>query len=270
MYRYRRKGFDFGDFEITKREIIASICIVAIMMLIGVLISGKISERQMDKNEIYNKAVKIESTDLFQHGMNTNVGNAFVYGDLEAVDTVTYPEIGGEYMYVKRIKEKYTMHTRTVTHTDSEGNTYTETETYWTWDEVDREHKKCKEISFCGVVFNSDKIDIPWDNYIDTIKESSRIRYKYYGTTTKFTGTIFTDLRDNTITVYTDFYNDMEKKLKKVGVDIVYFPYTKSTSSTKIRQQLGKVLEESLQKNVKSLNNKSKEKIAKSGGERCE
>ena len=29
--------------------------------------------------------------------MRTNVGNAFVYGDLKAVDTVTYPEIGGEY-----------------------------------------------------------------------------------------------------------------------------------------------------------------------------
>ena len=59
-YGYRnRRGFDFGDFEITKREIIASISIIAVMILIGVLISGKISERQMDKNEVYNKAVKI-------------------------------------------------------------------------------------------------------------------------------------------------------------------------------------------------------------------
>ena len=94
-YSYRR-GFDFGDFEITKREIIASISIITVMILIGVLISSKISEHQMDKNEIYNKAVKIENTDLFWYGMDTNVGNAFVYGDLEAVDTVTYPEIGGK------------------------------------------------------------------------------------------------------------------------------------------------------------------------------
>ena len=102
--RYGRKGFDFGDFEITKREIIASISIIAVMILIGVLISEKISEHQMDKNEVYNKAVKIESTDLFQYSMDTNVGNAFVYGDLKAVDTVTYPEIGGEYMYVEKVK----------------------------------------------------------------------------------------------------------------------------------------------------------------------
>jgi len=92
----------FGNFKITKREILASISIIAFMILFGILISSKISEHQMDKNEIYNKAVKIESQEMFQYGMDTNVGNAFVYGDLKAVDTVTYPEIAGEYMYVEK------------------------------------------------------------------------------------------------------------------------------------------------------------------------
>lgn len=36
--------FYLGSVEITKREILASISIVAVMLLIGVLISGKISE----------------------------------------------------------------------------------------------------------------------------------------------------------------------------------------------------------------------------------
>ena len=75
--------------EITKREILASISIIVIMILFGILISTKISEYQMDKNEIYNKAVKIEDQNMFQYGMDTNIGNAFVYGILEAVDTVT-------------------------------------------------------------------------------------------------------------------------------------------------------------------------------------
>lgn len=35
-------------------------------------------------------------------------------------------------MYVEKVKELYTMHTRTVTHTDGKGHSYTTTETYWT------------------------------------------------------------------------------------------------------------------------------------------
>ena len=230
-YSYRRKGFDFGDFEITPREIMASISILAVMILIGVLISSKISEAQMDRNEIYNKAVKIESTDLFQYGMDTNVGNAFVYGDLKAVDTVTYPEIDGEYMYVEKVKEKYTKHTRTVTKTrtvNGKSQTYTTTETYWTWDRVSSEDKKCNEVTFCGITFNVNKFNIPSSNHIDTIKESSHIRYKYYGVGTEFTGTIFTDLRDKTITDNTNFYNGMNveetvERLEAGGGEIIFW-----------------------------------------------
>ena len=229
--RYGRRGFNFGDFEITKREIIASISIIAVMILIGVLISEKISEHQMDKNEVYNKAVKIESTDLFQYGMDTNVGNAFVYGDLKAIDTVTYPEIGGEYMYVEKVKERYTKHTRQVSHTktvNGKTQTYYTTETYWTWDRVGSEDIKCKEISFCGITFKSNKFDIPGTDYIDTIKESSHIRYKYYGTGTKFTGTIFTELKDKTISDNTNFYNNMNieetvERLESGGGEIIFW-----------------------------------------------
>ena len=184
--RYGRKGFDFGDFEITKREILASISIIAVMILFGILISSKISEHQMDKNEIYNKAVKIESQEMFQYGMDTNVCNAFVYGDLKAVDTVTYPEISGEYMYIEKVKEKYTRHTRKVRHSNGKTTWYT-TETYWTWDRVGSEDINCKEVSFCGVNFASNKIDLPDTDYIDTIKKSSHVRYKYYGVGTELT-----------------------------------------------------------------------------------
>ncbi len=50
---YRKSGFDFGDFEITKRKILASISIIAVLLLIGALISSKISEHQLDTNEVY-------------------------------------------------------------------------------------------------------------------------------------------------------------------------------------------------------------------------
>lgn len=203
-----RRGWDFGDFEITRREVLASVSIIAIMLLIGSLLSAKISNWQMDRNEKYNKAVKIENnSDLFQYGMNTNVGNAFVYGELKAIDTVTYPEIGGEYMYVKKVKEKYTKHTRRVAHRSGHHTSYT-TETYWTWDYAGSEDIEGKEISFCGIKFPIKKIDYPSPDYIQTIKESYYIRYKYYGTATKYKGTIFTVLKNRTIADGSSFYED--------------------------------------------------------------
>ena len=177
MNNFFKKRFYIGSLEITVREIIASISIIVILLLFGFLIGDAIQEKHMDKNEAYNKAVKIESSDMFEYGMRTNVGNAFVYGDLKAVDTVTYPEIGGEYIYVEKVKERYTMHTRTVT-TTVNGRTQTRTETYWTWDRVGSEDIQCDSITFLGVVFDSDKIELPTSEYIKTIKESSHVRDK--------------------------------------------------------------------------------------------
>lgn len=222
---------NFGDFTITKRELLVSISLIAILLMIGVLISGEITEARMDADEVYNKAVKIDTADMFEYGMRTNVGNAFVYGDLKAIDTVTFPEINGEYMYVRKVTERYTRHTRTVTKTktvNGKTKTYTEIEVYWTWDEIDRVSLTCNQVSFLGVTFDSGKIDIPSPSYIDTIKESSRIRYKYYGTGTEFVGTIFTDLRDNTITDGTDFYNartidETVELLKAIDWTIVFW-----------------------------------------------
>lgn len=207
--RYGRKGFDFGDFEITKREILASISIIAVMILFGILISSKISEHQMDKNEIYNKAVKIESQEMFQYGMDTNVGNAFVYGDLKAVDTVTYPEIGGEYMSVVKDEEHYTKHTKTVYEYDEDGNVIgSHEEEYWTWDLYDSDNKHCDKVTFLGIEFDYGQIYKPYENYIDTIDGDYHVRYVYYGSKTEYTGTIFTKLDKHTINK-TEFYKDM-------------------------------------------------------------
>jgi hypothetical protein len=208
-----------SNFKITKMEILASITIVAIMLLFGVLLSEKISESQADENDMYNKAIHIESTDIFQYGMNTNAGNAFVYGDLKAVDTVAYPEIGGEYIYVKKVEERCEKHEREVTKTDSEGKKYTETEEYYRWDTYDSESLQSEKVSFLGIVFPCAKINLPSADYINTINggktyswksgEYVKVKFVYYGVGTEFTGTIFTDLRDGTISDKTNFYNGL-------------------------------------------------------------
>lgn len=184
--------------EITKREIIVSIGIVCFMLLIGLWIHGAIKQHTIDKNEIYNKAIHIESKDLFEYGMNTNVGNAFVYGELVALEPVTYNEIEGEYMYLKKVKERYTKHTRTVSYQCGKSTCY-RTETYWTWDVVDKEYRKVDKVTFLGIEFDFNQFATPSTNYITTIKTSPKVRYKYYGTPSQLQGTIFTNLKDNNI-----------------------------------------------------------------------
>ncbi len=216
--------FKCESFEITKRELLVSISILAVLLLIGLLISEKISEYQMDLNEKYSKAVKIETQELFEYGMQTNIGNAFVYGELKAVDSVTYPEIGGEYMYIKKVKEQYTSHVRQVpyvTTVNGKTRTYFTTKIQHTWDEVKTEELQCSQISFQGVVFPVYKIQMPEKTYITTVQESSKIRYQYYGVRVKFTGTIFTELKDNTISDKTMFYNgrSIESTIERLEIN---------------------------------------------------
>ena len=191
------------DFRITKREVLVSVIIISIMLLIGIVIHGSINDKLMLEYQKYNTALQINNdSDLFVYGMKTNVGDAFVYGDLKAIDTVTYPEIGGKYSYVEKVKERYTRHTRTVTKTktvNGKTKTYTDTEVYYSWDKVDSWSEHSERITFLDVEFKYGMIDFPSYDYITTIKESSKIRYKYYGSPAECVGTLYADLSDNTI-----------------------------------------------------------------------
>jgi hypothetical protein len=210
-----KRSWDFGDFEITLREIIASVTIVAVMLLIGFMIAGKIEAHQMDKNAEYYKAVHITDSSMFEYGMNTSIGNAFVYGDLEAVDTVTFPEIGGEYMYVEKVEEHYNRHTRMVTktRTNSKGETetYEEEEVYYSWDYYDSWEQHSQKIRFCGIEIDYGKIKRPVSRYIKTEQGFlSDKRFVYSGCQTKYTGTIYTDLRNNTMSDGVHLYQDQD------------------------------------------------------------
>lgn len=191
--------------EITKREVIMSIAIIAIMFIIGLVISDNIRMHQDEKNAEYQKAVQIDDAELFKYGMKTNVGHAFVYGKLNAVDVVTCKDINGKYLYIKTVEEHYNRHTRRVT-----SNGKTRTQVYYSWDFHDSWEKHSKQIEFCGVKFDYNKIQIPPDHYLDTIYKSSRVRYHYYVVGTNHKGTIYTSLKNNTISDRSWFYVDAD------------------------------------------------------------
>lgn len=223
----KNDGWDFGNFRITKRELFSSITIVAAMLIIGFAIAGKIEAWKIDKNAEYYKAAKITDPEIFEYAVNTNIGNAFVYGKLEPVDTVNFPEIGGDYMYVEKIEEHYNMHTRTVTHTDSKGKTQTRIETYWSWDYAGSEEIHCQKIRFCEMEMDYSMIQIPASDYIDTINESGSVRFKYFGCAGPYSGTIYTDLRDGQIKENSQFHKNrnIEQTVESYtsGIEIVGF-----------------------------------------------
>lgn len=197
--------------KVTKREVIFSIVIVSVMLIFGIMLSDKINDSLMNKYEQYNTALQIQDdAELFKYGMRTNVGNAFVHGDLAAVGSVSYPDVEGQYGSMTKVTERYTMHTRTVTKTrtvNGKTQTYTEIEHYWTWDAINREHIHVNAITFLGVEFPYGKIDYFPENHIDTIKLSHDLRDVYYGSDLSYTGTIYTVLTDNTISNTTFYAN---------------------------------------------------------------
>jgi hypothetical protein len=187
--------------KITKREILASIAIIALLLFFGFLISGKISDALMESYQEYDTALRIDGdAEQFVYGMRTSVGPAFVYGALRAEDPVTFDEIGGSYSSVKKVEERYTRHTREVDDYDSDGKKIgSHTEVYYTWDYIAEWQKHCSTISFLEQRFPFGRISFPSESYIKTRKVSSDTRYKYYGSPESSTGTLYAKLSDSTI-----------------------------------------------------------------------
>lgn len=196
--------------EITKREVLVSVIIFSVMFLIGVYINNALVDDYIDTNASYNRALKINNEEsLFKQAMSTNFGEAFVYGELKAKTPVTYNSIKGEYVYIEQRTERYTEHTEIVTKTrtkeDGSTETYTEEETYWSWDLISTDSKHTEFVIFLNVEFPYYKFrNLPL-NYIDTLSTGYNLRHVYYGIPDKISGTIYTKLTDNTISDKTLF-----------------------------------------------------------------
>ena len=185
--------------EITKREILASVAIVCVMFVFGLLIHQSIRTSVTNQNKEYELALQIDDPGTFEYAMRTNVGNAFVYGKLVAIDTVSNDELGnGEWMWIEKVKEKYTRHERTVTYTDGK-KTKTRIEYYWTWDRVGSETWHSENVSFLGKEFPYGLITNVGYGHIRT-DTPGHTRYKWYASSVEHEGTIYTKLANGTIT----------------------------------------------------------------------
>lgn len=195
-----------GNVRITLREILVSIILLAVFIIGGIKIAENITKNNLDKTQIYNTAHKVEEPDIFKHLMDTNGGNSFVYGTIKALEPVTTPALEGEYLIILMVHEEEFEKKRKVE--DDEGNVHYET--YYEWEETGREKLSSENVSFCGSNFPLSKFTNINESYVKTVNQNSfwgnDKRTKYYTVDTEITGTIFSDLKNGTISDKTPFH----------------------------------------------------------------
>lgn len=187
------------NLEIKKREIAVSVILVLLMMVVGVFISDKISDYITTKNETFTTATQIEDPSQFNYAIQTDFGNVLAYGTISANNPVSYPDLEGQYTYIEKVTEKYTMHTRTVT-TSVNGKTRTRVETYWTWDRVGSEDKQSDSVTFMSVSFPLQKFTLHSKfSEAGYISDGYHLRHYYNVIPSDNTGTVLTSIQNKTI-----------------------------------------------------------------------
>jgi len=226
----RRVLFDFGDWEMTTREIIFGLLLFAIYIIGGFCIYEVIDRKIENHNAKYNAAVWVTDNDTFKNRLYSDSRGAFVYGEWNSVGYVTFEDLKkqtdriplnvklpeGKFAYISIKKEHYTRHTRIVAHTTTvNGKTQTvyKTEVYYTWDFVWGEENNIKQIKFAGVTFpygtvNPNKIH----KYLGTDTHGND-RYIFDAELTSASGIAFTHIEDNKIekcTLHQEYSNTPE------------------------------------------------------------
>lgn len=193
--------FDFYDFRITWREIAVSIAILFLILSLGMTISNKIKDGFDNKEARQVVALRIDNNaDMFNHALDTRIGDIVAYGQLSTKDPVSLAEIDGQFLYLEKVEEHYVQKTKVVTYScncnDNGCSTCTRVETYWEWDKVDSWKYRATTVSFLNREFSINKFNGYYDSHFTTIKKSSRVRFKYYTTPKEFFMTIKANTAD--------------------------------------------------------------------------
>lgn len=149
--------------KVKKREVIFSIIIICVSLVLGLIISNNVQDSMNRENQKYRLALRVDNDEAsFQHLLKTSAGDALVSGTIKAVDTVTNPEIKGEYFYIEKYIERYEVWYETETKVDSEGNSYTETVRKEGWRYYRNLTETANQYSFMGETFSTFNLELPY------------------------------------------------------------------------------------------------------------
>ena len=156
--------------------IISTIVYITAVVIIGMFVFEKLDENRVNTLSLYQASVKIRDHETMEYADQTSVGHAMVQGDFVTKDPVKFDEMNKSFFAVRKVKERYTMHTRTV----KSGKT-TRTEIYYTWDYAGEENLFAKRFEVLSVEFKSPK-DLRNNGLdkIDASKITDKASGKYY------------------------------------------------------------------------------------------
>lgn len=179
--------------EVTKREILLSITILAVMIGIGVWISSPILSKANNRYIEKASSVVVSDAEKFGYIKRTDAGRFIANGTLSVIDTIRIDGLPKSYSYVKKDKEEYRLHVETYTTTDSKGHTTTHTRTYHSWDVVKTWKYKSERGRFLGQEFKMDDV-FRYHSRKDTVVKvktgffENDTRYVYYTCPPSFNG----------------------------------------------------------------------------------
>lgn len=210
--------------NISKRELLFSIGIIFVSLALGFFIFSAIQDSANKNMEKFYKALKIDNDpEALEYAMDTNAGNAMVYGQFNVADPVSNDELIGEFSVIEITYQQYREHVETVYEYDDKGNVIgSHLRYYYSWDYYDTDVKKSQEVSFLGKTFSTNLIPLPslnrvWINgeTVQTLHANDgsyiyesgsawnhrvgQIRYYYSVAPTSWEGTIMGYLGDSTI-----------------------------------------------------------------------
>ena len=171
--------------KITKREILVSTLILAIMVGIGVWVSSPIMRGSTERYLDTMSSVSVTDSAKFDYVRRTDSGRFVAEGTLSAIDVVSLPELPRPYSYIRKVQEEYRLHTETYTTTDSKGHTTVHTRTYHSWDEIKHWTYETDSVSFLGQHFKAKDVFRYRPAKDTTIKAERKFfqndtRYVYY------------------------------------------------------------------------------------------
>jgi hypothetical protein len=162
----------------TNKKLLLSLGVVAGAVLLiagGIGIHNALTNGAEENARLYQTAIQTQNDNEFNYSIDTKQGNVLAEVTVSPVDLVKFDEMNKEFVKVKKIKERYTRHERTVcetkyrsetrtrsvydsatqsysTETYTEQVPYTEChqETYYSWDQIDKWEKSAKEVDMAG------------------------------------------------------------------------------------------------------------------------